>query len=225
MNSIVTLTQVKKTYRLGSTTVEALRGANLELERGKYYSIVGPSGSGKSTLLHIVGCMDTPTSGEVVLNGQSLQGLREKALTKVRARQIGFVFQAFHLNPILTAQDNIAMSLRFLGTSKREAHDKATFWLDRVSLSHRARHYPSELSGGERQRVAIARAIAKHPVLILADEPTGNLDSVTSLEIISLLREINREHNTTIIQVTHNHEIAAMSDAIVTLRDGAIVER
>jgi putative ABC transport system ATP-binding protein len=225
MDTIVSLRDVRKEYHLGKTTVEALRGVNLELQRGGYYSIIGPSGSGKSSLLHIIGCMDIPTSGEVWLNGRRLNGLREKELTKIRAEEIGFVFQAFHLNPILTVAENVAIALRFLGVKKKVALERAQDWLEKVGLSHRIHHYPAELSGGERQRAAIARAIVKNPALILADEPTGNVDTPRGTEIIELLRKISRENKTTIVQVTHNLEVAGMSDVVFSLRDGEIVGR
>jgi putative ABC transport system ATP-binding protein len=224
MNSIIALQNVTKEYQLGQTTVAALRGVTLSLEQSQYYSIIGPSGSGKSSLLHIIGCMDLPTSGEIRLNGSSLNGLKEKDLTRIRAKEIGFIFQAFHLNPILTVRENVAIALRFLGVDKRTALEKAEQWLQKVGLGHRLNHYPSELSGGERQRVAIARAIVKKPALILADEPTGNLDTKTGREIIELLQQINREQNTTVVQVTHDMDIAQVSDTIFTLRDGTIVE-
>ncbi len=223
MNTLIVLDNVKKEYPMGRTTVQALRGVNLSLQKGKYYSIVGPSGSGKSTLLHILGCMDIPSSGEVRINDRQVAGLSERELTAVRAREIGFVFQSFHLNPILTVHENVAIALRFLGVGKQEANHRASDWLERVGLGARLNHYPSELSGGERQRVAIARAIVKNPALILADEPTGNLDSKTGGEIVALLREINHEAGTTIIQVTHDREIAGRSDEIVALRDGVVV--
>jgi putative ABC transport system ATP-binding protein len=225
VDTIVLLRDVTKTYQMGKTTVEALRGVDLDLEPKHFYAIVGPSGSGKSSLLHIIGCMDVPTRGEVVVNGKQLAGLRERQLTQVRAKEIGFVFQAFHLNPILTALENVAIALRFLGEKKRVAEEKASHWLARVGLDDRLHHHPAELSGGERQRVAIARAVVKTPVLILADEPTGNLDTVTGKEIIALLRHINQQEGTTVVMVTHDIEAAEMSDTIVTLRDGAVVSQ
>jgi putative ABC transport system ATP-binding protein len=222
MDTLIVLNDVKKEYPMGHTTVQALRGVNLILQRGKYYAIVGPSGSGKSTLLHILGCMDVPSSGEVILNGRNIGNLPEKELTVIRAREIGFVFQSFHLNPILTVQENVAIALRFLGVDKRKANLRSGEWLERVGLGHRLDHYPSELSGGERQRVAIARAIAKNPAVILADEPTGNLDSKTGGEVVECLRDVNRQAGTTIILVTHDREIAAQSDECIHLRDGMV---
>jgi len=225
MDTIIQLRNVRKDYPMGRTTVHALRGVELTLGNGRYYSIVGPSGSGKSTLLHIVGCMDAPTSGEVWVSGQPVHGLGERGRTAMRARHIGFVFQAFHLNPILTVHDNVSIALEFLGVSRRQAASRAENWLARVGLSHRLGHYPAELSGGERQRVAIARALVKDPQLILADEPTGNLDTKTGHEIVALLREVNRQTGATIIQVTHDQEIAALSDETIYFRDGAVANR
>ena len=224
MNSLIQLKNVTKEYPMGKVTVQALRGVDLSLERGRYYSIVGPSGSGKSTLLHILGCMDLPTGGEVWVNGRQVNGMSEAALTAIRAQEIGFVFQSFHLSPILTVLENVAIALRFLGANKAEAESRARDWLKRVGLGHRLGHYPAELSGGERQRAAVARAVVKNPGLILADEPTGNLDSRTGREIIELMRAINREARTTIVQVTHDREIASLSDEIITLRDGEVVQ-
>jgi len=224
MTSLISLRNIKKEYQLGQTTVRALRGVDLEIERGVYYSIIGPSGSGKSTLLHILGCMDVPTSGEANLNGQALNSINERALTKIRAKEIGFIFQAFHLNPILTVRENAAIALRFLGIPKAEANHQAEACLLRVGMAHRLDHYPSELSGGERQRVAIARALVKNPSLILADEPTGNLDTKMGMEIIELIRQINHQEGTTIIQVTHDPEVAAIGDVIIKMRDGRISE-
>jgi putative ABC transport system ATP-binding protein len=225
MDTIIRLKNVTKTYQMGEVTVDALRDVDLELAQGTFYSIIGPSGSGKSSLLHIIGCMDVPTDGEVWMGEQQISQLEERALTKIRAQHIGFIFQAFHLNPILTAQENVAIALRFLGVRKAEAMRRASVWLERVGLGHRLHHYPAELSGGERQRVAIARALVKGPRLVLADEPTGNLDSQRGQEIIGLLRQINRQEQTTIIQVTHDPEVAAMSDRIITLRDGQVAEQ
>lgn len=225
MAHIITLKNVQKEYQLGQTTVTALQDITLDLEEGEYYSIMGPSGSGKSSLLHIIGCMDLPSRGEISLNGKRLNGLKEKDLTSIRAKEIGFIFQAFHLNPILTVRENVALALRFLGVNKSEALNKADVWLEKVDLGHRLHHYPSELSGGERQRVAIARAIVKNPTLILADEPTGNLDSKTGRHIIQLLQHINHREKTSVVQVTHNMDVARVSDTIFTLRDGRIVEQ
>ena len=223
MDTVVELMNVRKTYQMGHVTVEALRGVSLTLQRGGYYSIVGPSGSGKSSLLHIIGCIDVPTTGKVQVNGRNVGGLSERDLTKIRAQEIGLVFQAFHLNPILTAQENVAIALRFLGVRKKLAMEKAMHWLEKVGLTDRALHYPAELSGGERQRVAIVRAIVKNPTLILADEPTGNLDTARGRDVIELIRRLSREENTTVVQVTHDMAVARMADTILTLRDGQLV--
>ncbi len=225
MNSIISIKNVKKQYYLGKTIVEALRGINLEIEAEFYCSIIGPSGSGKSSLLNIIGCIDVPLEGEVIFEGRNLAGLSEKELTRIRAEKIGFIFQNFNLNPILTAVENVAIPMRLIGERKKTSLQKASEVLGQVRLSHRMNHYPNELSGGERQRVAIARAIVKKPSLILADEPTGNLDTKTGLGIIRLLREINEKEDTTVIQVTHDLEIANLSDKIFRLRDGVIVDR
>jgi len=224
MNSIISIKNVKKRFQLGKTTVEALRGINLEIEAGFYCSIIGPSGSGKSSLLNIIGCIDVPLEGEVIFEGRNLEGLSEKELTRIRAEKIGFIFQNFNLNPILTAVENVAIPMRFIGERKRTSLQKAREVLEQVGLSHRMNHYPNELSGGERQRVGIARAIVKNSSLILADEPTGNLDTKIGLGIIELLREINEKKKTTVIQVTHDLEIANLSDKIFRLRDGVIVD-
>lgn len=224
-NIIVRLRGVRKEYAMGQVTVAALRGVDMTLERGGLYAVVGPSGSGKSSLLHIIGCMDRPTHGTVWIQGQETHRLKARALTKIRARDIGFIFQAFHLTPMLTAHENVAIALRLIGEPKKVALEKAAHWLDRVGLAHRLHHYPAELSGGERQRVAIARAIVKSPALILADEPTGNLDTACGQEIMALLRDISCEQHATVVLVTHNLEIAQVSDAILTLRDGKFQEQ
>ncbi len=223
MNTIVSLDQVTRTYPLGEATVQALRGVSREFEQGRIHAIVGPSGSGKSTLLHIVGCMDLPTSGEVRFDGQRLNDLSQRDLTRLRAEHIGFIFQAFHLTPILTVRDNVALALRFVGIPRREARRRVAATLEQVGLGHRLDHRPSQLSGGERQRVAVARALIKEPTLILADEPTGNLDTETGETVIDLLEAINRDHGTTVIMVTHDADIAARSDVVHTMRDGRIV--
>lgn len=224
MTSLISLRNITKEYQLGHITVRALRGIDLEIKRGVYYSIIGLSGSGKSTLLHILGCMDIPTSGEANLNGQTLNRINERALTKIRAKEIGFIFQAFHLNPILTVRENVAIALRFLDIPRAEANRQTEACLLRVGMADRLDHYPSELSGGERQRVAIARALVKNPDLILADEPTGNLDTKMGMEIIELIRQINHQEGTTIIHATHDPEVAAMGDVIIKMRDGRIRE-
>lgn len=222
MKTIIELRNITKNYQMGKTEVNALRGVNLVLQEGKYYSIVGSSGSGKSTLMHIIGCMDAPSTGEVWVDGVAVHDMNETQRTQIRATTIGFIFQAFHLNPILTVLENVAIAAQFLGIPSKTAKQRAKEWLTRVGLEHRIHHYPSELSGGEQQRVAIARALIKEPKLILADEPTGNLDSKTGLEIILLMQTLNKESGSTILQVTHDSEIAEMSDQIIYFKDGLI---
>jgi putative ABC transport system ATP-binding protein len=223
MNAFFSLRGIRKEYPLGKTSVTALDGIDLDLEQGLFYSIVGPSGCGKSSLLHILGCMDSPSAGEMLFRGGRVDRFGETERTRLRAAEIGFVFQFFHLNPILTARENVAIALRFLGSDKRTAYRKAAEQLERVGMAHRMNHFPAELSGGERQRVAIARAMVKRPSLLLADEPTGNLDSQKGREIMNLLRRACREEGSTVIQVTHNREMAEQSDRIISLRDGRIL--
>jgi putative ABC transport system ATP-binding protein len=214
---------ITKNYSLGKTTVEALRGVSYCFHPGYSYAIVGPSGSGKSSLLHILGCLDTPTGGEYAINGNQVSGLIESKRTQIRAKEIGFVFQNFQLNPILTTLDNVSIALRIGGIKMKEAKIKATEMLVKVGLGNHLKHYPNELSGGQRQRVAIARALVKKPSLLLADEPTGNLDSVTSDEIVKLLISLPREEGTTVIIVTHNPDIAKQCNHTLTIKDGLII--
>jgi putative ABC transport system ATP-binding protein len=222
-DAIIRMREVKKTYRLDKTIVEALRGADLEVERGAFVTLMGPSGSGKSSLLHIIGAMDRPSAGSAVVDGVDIAAMSDRGLRLVRARAIGFVFQAFHLNPVLNARDNVLIALRVLGMRGAEAGEKTAEALDMVGLSGKERRYPEELSGGERQRVAIARAIVKAPKLLLADEPTGNLDSERGSEIIGLLRAVNRARGTTVVLVTHDLGMAGRGDAIFHMKDGRIV--
>jgi putative ABC transport system ATP-binding protein len=225
MNAFISMRGIRKDYPLGKTSVIALDGVDLDLEAGGFYSIVGPSGSGKSSLLYILGGMDSPSGGEMVFKGRRVDRYGESERTRLRAEQIGFVFQFFHLNPILTALENVSVALRFLGTDKRTADRKAADYLEKVGMTHRKNHFPAELSGGERQRVALARAMVKQPSLLLADEPTGNLDNQKGMEIMRLLRLACRDEGTTVVQVTHNREMAEQSDRIITLRDGRIQNR
>jgi putative ABC transport system ATP-binding protein len=222
MNAFLSLRGIRKEYPLGKTSVTALDGIDLDLEQGLFYSIIGPSGCGKSSLLNLLGGMDIPTGGEMWFRGRRVDRFGETERTRLRASEIGFVFQFFHLNPILTAHENVAIALRFLGSDKRTAFRKASEQLEKVGMAHRMHHFPAELSGGERQRVAIARAMVKHPSLLLADEPTGNLDSQKGREIMNLLRSACRDEGSTVVQVTHNREMAEQSDRIISLRDGKI---
>ncbi|HER20313.1 MAG TPA: ABC transporter ATP-binding protein [Chromatiales bacterium] len=210
-----------RTYYLGSTEVPALRGVDLVVAPGEFVALMGPSGSGKSTLMHLLGCLDTPTAGTYRLQGRDVSCLSHDERARVRNARIGFVFQSFHLLPRLTALDNVALPLLYRGRMP-EAMERAAAALEQVGLAHRAAHRPAELSGGERQRVAIARALASGPALILADEPTGNLDSSTGDEILGLLEEVHARGRT-ILLVTHDPSVAARAERIVQMRDGQIV--
>ena len=211
-----------KTYQVDGTKVEALRGVSLIVEAGDFTILMGPSGSGKTTLVHLIGGMDKPTRGEITLDAQSLTKMREAELTHLRCHKIGFIFQNFNLMPTLTAQENVEMPMRLAGVNGPERRKRAYSLMEQVGLSHRSRHLPQQLSGGERQRAAIARALANHPHLLIADEPTGNLDSVTGGYIVALLHRLNSEGQT-IILVTHNAELAAQGGRILRMKDGKIL--
>jgi len=212
-----------RTFEVGETTVEALRSINLEVGKGQFVALVGPSGSGKSTLLNLVGGLDRPTDGQLWVDGEELSASKEKALTEHRRRRVGFVFQSFNLLPRLTAVENVALPLIFVGVPERERIERAAELLAQVGLSDRLDHRPTQLSGGEQQRVAIARALVNRPAIILADEPTGNIDTATGAEIMALLRHLNREQGVTLLLVTHDHEAASFADSIIQLRDGQII--
>lgn len=223
MNSVAPLIElrgVSKSYRKGGETIDAIAGVTLELPEKGMVAIVGPSGSGKSTLLHLIGAMDRPTNGEVVVAGQVVNGLSQGELTRFRRRTVGFVFQTFNLIPNLTALENVALPMEFNDVARSERTRRVTALLERFQLGHRFKHRPSELSGGEMQRVVIARAIANEPRLVLADEPTGNLDAKTGALIYELLKEISRER--TVLVVTHAEPLAAMADRVLHLQDGRI---
>jgi putative ABC transport system ATP-binding protein len=222
MNEIVQAEGLKKIYHLDEVEVQALRGVDLKIERGDFFAIVGPSGCGKSTLLHLLGCLDKPTAGRVLFDGQDITAMQDGQLTRIRSRHIGLIFQTFNLMPTLNARENVILQLRLAGITGSKAAKIAEEALDRVDLSKRMKHLPKQLSGGERQRLAIARAISKKPQLLLADEPTGNLDSRQGEHISQLLVDLNAEGQT-IIMVTHNPEIAARARQIITMRDGQIV--
>jgi putative ABC transport system ATP-binding protein len=220
---VVHAIDLARTFEVGETQIEALRGINLEVEPGQFVALVGPSGSGKSTFLNLVGGLDRPTEGELWVDGVELSASKEKVLTEHRRRRVGFVFQSFNLLPRLTAQENVALPLMFVGVPERERLQRARGLLTRVGLQERLEHRPTQLSGGEQQRVAIARALVGQPAIILADEPTGNIDSTTGAEIMALLRRLNREQGVTLLLVTHDLEAAAYADLVVQLRDGQIV--
>jgi len=221
---IVNIRDVARSFGSGHARVDALRGVDLDVRAGEFVAVMGPSGSGKSTLLHLVGGLDTPTRGEVMVEGQRLADLNDDALTQLRRRRIGFVFQAFNLIRVLTAAENVAVPLELDGVNEHAARRRAVAALELAGLGERVDHYPGELSGGEQQRVAIARALVNEPVLLLADEPTGNLDTATSDRVMGLLRRIVDDHGQTILIVTHNARHASMADRIVYLRDGRIAD-
>jgi len=215
--------EVTRTYQLDGLAVPALRGVSLTVPAGDYAAIVGPSGSGKSTLMHLLGGLDRPTTGTLLLAGRDVAGLGPADLAALRNRTIGFVFQAFHLLPRTSAVDNVALPLVYAGLRAGERRRRASDVLDRVGLGHRLKHRPNQLSGGEQQRVAIARALVTSPSLLLADEPTGNLDSATGAEVLALLEELNRESGVAVVLVTHDHEVAARARRQIRMRDGRIV--
>jgi putative ABC transport system ATP-binding protein len=218
---VIRLDKIVKTYRIGTILVEALREVSLVVHKNEFVALMGPSGSGKSTLMNILGCLDTPTSGRYLLNGEDVSKMGDNELAEIRNRQIGFVFQTFNLLPRSTALENVMLPLIYAGVGKAKRIELAKKTLAEVHLSDRMEHRPNELSGGQRQRVAIARALVNNPSIILADEPTGNLDSKTSIEILGLLEEIHRMGNTVII-VTHEEDIAMHAHRIIRLMDGKI---
>jgi putative ABC transport system ATP-binding protein len=219
---IVILThKLAREYDMGSEVVRALRGVDLQIRRNEYVAVMGPSGSGKSTLMNLIGCLDTPTSGEYWLNGQKVSDLADDDLARIRNKEIGFVFQTFNLLPRASALHNVELPLIYAGLGSRERRDKAAQALSRVGLADRMDHKPNELSGGQRQRVAIARALVNDPSILLADEPTGNLDSTTSQEIMQVFGDLHRQGQT-VVMVTHEADIAAHAARVVTLRDGLV---
>lgn len=222
MNSIISLNNIQKTYFIGQVVVNALQGINLKINKNEFVVIMGASGSGKTTLMNIIGCLDTPTSGEYYLNNQLVSGLSDDELAGIRNKEVGFVFQTFYLLPRYNALENVMLPLIYAGVNKNERMARAEAMLELVGLKDRMHHKPNEMSGGQRQRVAIARALINKPSIILADEPTGNLDSRSSYEIMLLLEKLHNEGNT-IVLVTHEPDIALFGHRIVKLRDGKII--
>ena len=221
---IIRLVQIEKTYRLKTLEVPVLCGVNLSIQEGEFVGIMGTSGSGKSTLLNILGLLDNPTKGDYFLDGEKVVHLSDKHLAQLRNQKIGYIFQSFHLSPHLSVEKNIEVPMVYARTSPKIRKQKARELADRVKLSHRLGHRPTELSGGECQRIAIARALSNHPSYLLADEPTGNLDQKTGTAIIQLFRELHQEHRVTIVMVTHNPELESEFDRVIHLRDGQVVE-
>ena len=222
---VVDAKDITKVYQMGEVEVHALRGLSVKIAPGEVLSIMGPSGSGKSTLMNILGCLDRPTSGEYSLNGESVAALTDDQLADIRNRGVGFVFQSFNLLPRQTALANVELPMRYAELNGRNRKQVATEALEAVGLGDRIRHRPNELSGGEMQRVAIARALVNNPAIIMADEPSGNLDTKAGDEIMHLLRKLNEDRGTTLIIVTHDPEIADLTDRIISLRDGRIEEK
>ncbi|MDX2057937.1 MAG: ABC transporter ATP-binding protein [Gemmatimonadales bacterium] len=218
---VIQIVDLTREYLMGAERVQALRGVSLEIRRNEYVAIMGPSGSGKSTMMNLLGCLDTPSTGEYWLNGQEVSRMPDDALARVRNKEIGFVFQTFNLLPRASALQNVELPLVYAGVSARERRDRSRHALERVGLGNRMDHRPNELSGGQRQRVAIARALVNEPSILLADEPTGNLDSATSADVMRVFDLLHRQGQT-IVVVTHEGDIAAHAERVVTLRDGRI---
>ena len=222
--AVVQVASLEKTYRLGNVKVNALRGVNLTLYQAEFVVITGPSGSGKTTLLNIIGTLDKPSSGKVSIDGEDIIGMKDGQLTKLRRYKIGFVFQFHNLIPVLTALENVELPLLTAGLKPKAAHERASLMLDRVGLTQRLTHLPDELSGGEQQRVAIARALANHPKIILADEPTGDLDTKTGTEVVQIMYEAAKKENASVLVVTHDPVVADRAERLFEMRDGMITK-
>jgi putative ABC transport system ATP-binding protein len=223
MSAVISVRNLVKTYVVGEVEVRALRGVNLEVQKGEFLAVTGPSGSGKSTFMHIIGCLDRPTSGQYFLDGKDVSRMSKDALADVRNTKIGFVFQGFNLLSRTTALDNVELPLLYRGGLKTaERHRRALSALEAVGLGNRADHHPNQLSGGQQQRVAIARALINEPSILLADEPTGNLDTKTSIEVMGIFQRLNRERNITVVLITHEHDIAEYGTRTASFRDGVV---
>ena len=225
MSTVISVRNLVKTYVVGEVNVRALRGVNLEVQKGEFLAVTGPSGSGKSTFMHIIGCLDRPTSGQYFLDGADVSRMSKDALADVRNTKIGFVFQGFNLLSRTTALDNVELPLLYRGGLKTaERHRRALKALEAVGLQDRADHHPNQLSGGQQQRVAIARALINEPSILLADEPTGNLDTKTSIEVMGIFQQLNLERNITVVLITHEHDIAEYGTRTASFRDGVVVK-
>ena len=221
MQPVIELRQIRKTYFMGSNSLDVLRGITLSIQRNEYVALMGPSGSGKSTLMNIIGCLDTPSAGTYILNGHDVSKMSDDELAEIRNNEIGFVFQQFNLLPRLSAAENVALPLIYAGVGRKERMERAMVALEKVALQDRSHHKPNELSGGQIQRVAIARALVNNPSILLADEPTGNLDSKTSIEVMQIFGHIQAAGNTVVL-VTHEEDIAGYAKRVVRLRDGLV---
>jgi ABC-type lipoprotein export system ATPase subunit len=224
MDIVVELSDVTKTYRLGEVQVQALRGVNMKASKGEIVAIMGRSGSGKSTILNLVGALDRPTSGRVIIAGRDISRLSESKLGEIRRELIGYIFQFYNLIPVLSAYENVELPMLIAGTSREKRVERVHELLELVGLADRAHHRPDELSGGEQQRVAVARALSKGPPLVLADEPTGDLDSKSGMQVMTILRDLAKKELSTVVMVTHDHEMASLADRILEIRDGKIVK-
>ncbi|MFN2145174.1 MAG: ABC transporter ATP-binding protein [Anaerolineales bacterium] len=222
---VVDAKDLRKIYVMGEMEVHALRGLDIQIKRGEVISIMGPSGSGKSTLMNIIGCLDSPTSGEYYLDGEAVADLTSDQRADIRNRKVGFVFQSFNLLPRATAISNVELPLRYANVSGKERRERAIAALEAVGLGDRIHHTPAELSGGQQQRVAIARALVNNPAIVMADEPTGNLDTKSGDEVMQLLLNLNKEKNTTLIIVTHDPEVAELTERVVMIRDGVVEDQ